>query len=436
MNWRRGAASMLLSAGLTVPVQAAEDIAPYKMVRSLQIVQDQIANGDHAALPMQQKLLELTDQRFRSATEKDFEDPRNRSALLVWGMSGGNPTTVEVTLSKLQLEGDDAVVGKGILAYMRGQVQRAAAILNPINPMARRDDTGAFLALVKGSIMGGKSPEAGLKLMDQARLLAPGTLVEEAAIRRSLPLVLTMKMPDRFLRLAEQYTRRFLRSPYASEFADAFVEGLVMFHDEIDEKQIDRIVSLMSPAQQEAIYLRLARRSTIKGQIDRSAFASENARKAMQDSAQGADPRAMLYKAIASITSENIEEVLARLEGVDPSELSPRDRRLLLAARAIATEVLAPPDMQETSATTEEPAGGESMEADGDIAPAAHGADGHDAMPAAAQTAQPASKKPATEAGAEGEVAGDGEDPQSELALSVRAKLEEVDRLLSEEDEK
>lgn len=429
MNWRARAAAVLLSAVLPLAAQAADDIAPYKMVRSLQIVQDQIANGDHASLPMQQKLLELTDARFRSAGKAEFEDPRNLSALLVWAMSGGNPTTVEVALSRLDLQGDDAVIGKGVMAYMRGQLVRAAAILDPIDPMTRPDDTGAFIALVKGSIIGGKSPAPALKLMDQARLLAPGTLVEEAALRRSLPLVLTMRQPDRFLRLAEQYTRRFLRSPYASEFADAFVEGLVTFHDDIDESEIDTIVSLMSPPQQEAIYLRLARRSTIKGQIERSAFASEKARRAMEDTEQGADPRAMLYEAIASITSENIEEVLARLEGVDPGQLSPRDRRLLLAARAIAAEVLAPPETAppaaETAAAEEAAAEGTPVEpAQAAPAPAAPTPD-EPAVPAglAELAAQPA------------DVAADQTESNA-LMTSVRSKLDEVDRLLSGEKQK
>ena len=427
MNWRARAASVLLSACLPIAAQAADDIAPYKMVRSLQIVQDQIANGDHASLPMQQKLLELTDARFRSAGKADFEDPRNLSALLVWAMSGGNPTTVEVTLSRLQLEGDDAVVGKGVLAYMRGQLVRAAAILDPIDPMARRDDTGAFIALVKGSIIGGKSPAPALELMDQARLLAPGTLVEEAALRRSLPLVLTMRQPDRFLRLSEQYTRRFLRSPYASEFADAFVEGLVTFHDDIDEAQIDTIVSLMSPPQQEAIYLRLARRSTIKGQIDRSAFASEKARKTMQDTEQGADPRAMLYQAIASITSENIEEVLARLKDVDPGELSPRDRRLLLAARAIAAEVLAPPESEQPPVEEGETEEAAAVETPAEAAP----------EPAAAPPpGEPAVPAGLTEMAAEAGIVAADQTESNALMTSVRSKLDEVDRLLSGEKQK
>jgi chemotaxis protein MotC len=148
----------------------------------------------------------------------------------------------------------------------------------------------------------------------------------------------------------------------------------------------------------------------------------------MQDTEQGADPRAMLYQAIASITSENIEEVLARLKDVDPGELSPRDRRLLLAARAIAAEVLAPP---------EPPAEGN----EGDVA---------DAAPAAAnavtvveavadQSTQPAPRTiPAglKELAAEAGVVAADQAKSDALMTSIRSKLDEVDRLLSGEKPK
>ena len=46
-------------------------------------------------MPMQAKLLEMTDARLREADAEDFKDPKNFRALLVYGMSGGNPATVE-----------------------------------------------------------------------------------------------------------------------------------------------------------------------------------------------------------------------------------------------------------------------------------------------------------------------------------------------------
>ena len=54
------------------------------MVRSLQLVQDRIAGGDHAALPMQRKLLEMIDAALRAAEPDDFE--RRTTSARCWSM--------------------------------------------------------------------------------------------------------------------------------------------------------------------------------------------------------------------------------------------------------------------------------------------------------------------------------------------------------------
>ncbi|PSM18869.1 chemotaxis protein MotC [Nitratireductor sp. StC3] len=426
----------LIATGPATAIAQGAAMAPFKVVRSLQLVQDRLARGDHAALPMQRKLLELTDERFRAVTRKEFEDRRNFTALMVYAMSGGNPATLDVVLSRTMPAGTDRALGLGVLAYMRGQLPKAAQALADIDPMALDPEVGAYLALVKGSIVALSQPGKALGFMDQARLLAPGTLVEEAALRRSLPACITLNQPERFMTVAEQYTRRFLRSPYASEFADAFVEGLVAFHDRIGTREIDRIVSLMRPAQQEAIYLRLARRSTIKGQTERSAFASTRAREVARKTDEPEDPRAVLYAALASITSENARDVVATLEKVDPAALSPRDRRLFQAARAIAAEMLAPPAAPAGPAPDAQAPG----PAPRLVAPAEPPAEAAVA-PLPEPTAEPT--VPATDEpgpAATETAAAPGEDDEayrqgSELVTSVREKLEAIDRMLEEQQE-
>ena len=62
------------------------DLEPYQMVRSLELVQDRIAAGDEAALPMQRKLLEMIDAKLLATPPAGFEDPRNFDALLVYAI--------------------------------------------------------------------------------------------------------------------------------------------------------------------------------------------------------------------------------------------------------------------------------------------------------------------------------------------------------------
>ena len=116
---RRGLSlAALASLGLAGPALAEGDtqLEPYQMVRSLQLVQDRIASGDDAALPMQRKLLEMIDKRLREASSQDFVDERNYQAMLVYAMSGGNPATIDRLLSKLHLDETDRALGTGILA--------------------------------------------------------------------------------------------------------------------------------------------------------------------------------------------------------------------------------------------------------------------------------------------------------------------------------
>lgn len=409
------AACMLLSALGTAPA-ADGALEPYKMVRSLQLVQDRLARGDHAAMPMQRKLLEIIDERFRNSTAEDYADARNFNGLLAYAMSGGNPTTLEVVLSRLSLEGDDLTISRGILAYMKGELARAAQLLAPVDPLSEDPDRAAFLALLKGSIMTALQPATALALMDQARLLAPGTLVEEAALRRSLSLCISLGDSECFMRAADRYTRRFLRSPYASEFADSFVEGVITFHDPIGPSRIEEIVGLMNPAQQEAVYLRLARRSTIKGQIERSNFASEKARELTRETEDGEDPRATLYALMSSITSENVAEVTEKLNRIDPAQLSPRDRRLLAAARAIAADVVAPPK----PSLAPDPQGAPPAKAA--ALPQPTGADADHAPGRTPPVADPVLPDEQDDGGA-----------GAALVENVRAKLEAIDRLLDKE---
>ena len=104
--------------------------------------------------------------------------------------------------------------------------------------MAYTPDIAMYLALVKGSMLAEAEPRNALALLDRARLLAPGTLVEEAALRRSIAVATTLGDAKRFLRLSEQYVRAYLRSPYASQFADAFVAGVVTLNATIDRQAV------------------------------------------------------------------------------------------------------------------------------------------------------------------------------------------------------
>lgn len=389
----RALAALVALCGATTARADGEDagLQPYQLVRSLQLLQDRIADGDQAALPLQKKMLELVDQRLKAADDKTLRQERNVRAALTYGMSGGNPATLANVLRNPVVSVEDKTIGQGILAYIRGNSDIARKALEKTDPTSYPAEIGAFLALVKGSVTSRTDAKAALRQLDLARLLGPGTLVEEAALRRSLALHAFLKDPDRFLMAAEQYARRFLRSPYAGQFADSLVTGVLDLHDHIDLARLEGITKLMDADQRKVIYLRLARRATVDGLTEFAAFA---AKMAGEDSTTP-DARAALYSKLSGLTSDNVEETASSLRTIDRQQLSESDVKLLDAAQAVMTQMTAPPeagvgdgnDTAAPEATTEEPktaqeqalAGVDPTKPDSQAAP--NDASGHDSAP-------------------------------------------------------
>lgn len=339
-------AASLAGAGLialiaaTVPEHAraseAPGLEPYQMVRCLQLVQDRIASGDQASLPMQRRLLEMTDERMRTADPASFKDPKNFRALLIYAMSGGNPLTIEQVVSRLTLEESDRQLAQGIIDYLRGKPKGTIDALATINPLTETSELGAFLALVKGSVSVADQPEQAIKLFDQARLMSPGTLVEEAALRRSVALAPRIGDGARFLRSSVQYVRNYLRSPYASQFADAFVAGVVSLNGQVNFDALAEVTAMMDAEQEKVVYLRIARRAAIDGLGELSTFAARKAEQGRDGQRNDNDPRAQLYSGLSGVTSG---DMLDKLGNIDRSKLSKGDRALLEAVEAIASEV-------------------------------------------------------------------------------------------------
>jgi chemotaxis protein MotC len=250
-------------------------------------------------------------------------------------------------------------------------------------------------------------------------------LVEEAALRRSIAVAATLGDMKRFLRLSEQYVRVYLHSPYAGQFADAFVAGVVALNATIDRQGVVDIAALMEPDQEKVIYLRIARRAAIDGFIDLAAFAATHA-EGVED-----DPRAELYSSLSSVTSGTVEDVLEKLAGIDRARLSANDQQLLDAAGAITREMSVAPAGTKAAGAATEPAEVRSVGPE-PLAPAHDNAVPADHQPAqlpvetvSAPTEQSRSRGPSKAVDATVEQA-------QAMVAATRAKLADIDKLLGD----
>lgn len=333
---------ILLPGGLRAEGQ--DGLVPYKMLRSLEFIQDSVVAGDSSAGEMQRFMLSTIDERLRSADKTVFDDSRNVDAALIYAMSGGNPDTLEYLMSR-DINGNfDNRVADVLRKYLNGKGLLVVNTLADIAKEYRDKKIGPYLSLVAANVMSAKNPKEALKLYDWARLTAPGTIVEESALRRSLALSADAGLVPQGLGYAARYTRRFLHSPYASQFADLFVQ-LVVDHDaDVKQQDIIDILSFMDPPRQREVYLRMARRAAIAGKADLAAMAAVHAQAIVNDGTDAFSALAGFYGGVAGVSTPDMGAAIRKIDQMPAGELNQQDRALREAARMVADEITRAPD--------------------------------------------------------------------------------------------
>ncbi|ASP79233.1 chemotaxis protein MotC [Sinorhizobium meliloti] len=423
-------AASALAAPLALGIARAngtEELTPYKMIRSLQYVQDSVVLGDHSAIEMQRFMLGAIDERLRAADPSAFRDPRNVDAALVYVMSGGNPATLDL-LADRDIEGNfDSRVTDALRQYLNGKGPLIVENLTKAAPEYKNSRIGPYLFLILGNAMSQQDPIEAMKHYDWARLTAPGTIIEEAALRRSVSLAARAGLPEKGFRYALNYARRYLTSPYASQFADVFVELAVAHFDEAADGRVSEILSFMDSARQREVYLRVARRAAIAGNQALARLASRRAEELAGDDSSRSQVLASFYEGLAAVPSADVFSAAEALEAIPDEKLSPRDRALREAAKAVADAVVRPPlgesPAQAPAPIAERPAGEQS-----ELAAEESGS-------GMSPFGQPVEESPrrTSEMTAEADAAAPGDPAFDGFLASGRSKIDEIDALLKGE---
>ena len=396
--------------------QSPDNLMPYSMLRSLQFVQDSVVLGDHSAAEMQRFMLTTIDERLRDAPPSIFADPRNVDAALIYAMSGGNPATLELLVAK-DVDGNfDTRVADALRKYLSGRGTLIAKGLGAMVPEYRKTRIGPYLALISGNVTLAQDPVAALKFYDIARLEAPGTIVEEAALRRSLAIAVEDGDATQGFKYAQRYARRFLHSPYASQFADLIVALSVRRYEHIEEATITDTVALMDADRQRETYLRMARMATVAGKEKLARMAATRAKDLSTGLPVVDGAPANLYESLANIGTPDIVSAIKTITSIPDEHLSDRDKILRDAAKAIAEEVVRPPVASAAS-----------------LQPGTTGWEGEATLPVA--------EAPSSEPQAEGSgiwrnptpVMEDLSPEYKSTVSSGRSKLDEIDALLKKE---
>ncbi|AMJ62640.1 hypothetical protein [Bosea sp. PAMC 26642] len=339
---------VLLLCLLATPAAFAQDGTassvpqPYQLMRTLQSLQNEAATGNRAAHAAQGRLLRDLEQPLMQQDATVWADPRNTRAIVQYVLSGGQPGVLQELLKRGEPAGLPAGLAPGALAYVMGDLAQAKTLLMPLDPAGLHESLAGQLALVQASLIMRSDQKQALKLLDQARLLAPGSLVEEGALRRAVFIAAEINELDRLEKATAQYIRRFDRSVYADNFRQSFATGLVSFDIGRDPAKFPQLVATLRAfdrEQQRAVLLIIARDALVKGRFEQARRAAEEVAK-LPGGDQATVARASLYTAAARIALDRGDGALDTLKRIDPHRLAPVEQEIHRTALRIAAQIV------------------------------------------------------------------------------------------------
>lgn len=353
MVMHKFAKSLLVGAvcvSVLLPMRSAlaqnlDSSAPlYTLVRSLQYVQDTVVSGDFSAMEMQRFLLEQVDRKLREAQPEDFDDPRNVDAALIYAMSGGNPKTLDLVVAQDKYGYFDEEITGIMRAYLNGLIPTTKKPIEEIVDDYLNTAIGPYVALIAANVKAAAKDIKSVELFNLARLVAPGSLIEEAALRRSILISINHTEFDQALSLAHIYARRFNKSPYNVQFSQLIIEMIVQNLDNIDETLVDEVIAYLPVKQQKAIYLRIARTGVVNGNDVMAVKAREKAHLFEGERNVYYNMMADLYASINEMPKGETKKLLEDIANIKRRSLAPIDRPLHDAAMLLAEQILSLPD--------------------------------------------------------------------------------------------
>jgi chemotaxis protein MotC len=315
---------------------------PYELVRALQAVQDGIAKGDPAAHGSHILLIRQIGEKFLAADPGVWSNPQNGQAVVIYMLSGGAPQIVrKLPRDKINV---DARLFDGALAYVEGHQDEARDLLKDVKPRTIPSGMGGQVALVQGALLARSEASLAIERLDDARLLLPGTLVEEAALRREILLVGQAEDFDKFEFLTLAYIRHYRNSIYSGDFWQRFSMGLTQSSLALDDRRFARVSGLLEQidrASRLKLYLVIARAALVRGRLTVGRLAGERALTLSADDTADRERAHFLRGASRALTDE-YDGGLAELKALDRSKLAERDVLLLNATVQLALDVRKP----------------------------------------------------------------------------------------------
>lgn len=321
-----------------------------RAARALYQFQQQTVLGNQAATAEHHSFAREIGLKLTRQAKLVRSTSQIRLAIIKYVLSGGSFGVLERLLHENAFPEVELALAQGTLAYAKGDRAEAAEHLSKVNPRALTVSLGGQVALVQAMLTGQADWQTSLSLSHEARLLSPGTIVEETALRLALELAIVGGDRHQFERTAMRYLFRFPQSLYSMAVHSRMARVLVASNDAETAsslKWLSQLASALPSERRRALLLEIAELALRGGRV---AVAEHAARLASEDSeGMSNKDRAQLLaiQGAAMLFGPRRDQAMQLLQVANGVHSSGEVAELIAAARALLAKIEAPPFVSE-----------------------------------------------------------------------------------------
>ena len=341
--WTTGHLNFILTRGIepAMGVPNTNGRAPRNallLVRKLSRIHDEMAKGNQAAVSQLDEIDIGISGQFEQFDRVDWQSSKNVEAMMTYVLSGGKAEIVENFVEAKTATAEQLALAKGAMHFSMHRPETALKLIGGVDPRTMERSLAGPMALALASLHATEEPQRGVQLFDEARLQAPGTAIEEAAIRREVPLLLKQGDIRRAMGLASRYVRSFGRSVFAKKFYQDLATGLAA-SDESEAVAAIEEVSVSIEREPDDIradlYLKVSRAAVVSGKLNLCKKAATKIIVMLPDGSPSKS-KAQLYSAAASAPTEDARTAFVDLDAVPLGDLDTDEIAIREAAKTIA----------------------------------------------------------------------------------------------------
>lgn len=207
------------------------ELQPYQLIRSVILEKEKILNGNGMSVNEFNKYMGLVGRTILDHKFGDSHDRRNIQYISLFIIMGGDVRLPSTTIQKLQLADVEIKILQSAILFNRGEFERARRILGEIDVNNIDRILAGAISLLRASVEIDRDDKVVNRFYDLARLFAPGTQFDEAALRGQILFNIRKNQTGNIRPLLRLYNSRFKQSPFADSFRKKAMTELLKLND-------------------------------------------------------------------------------------------------------------------------------------------------------------------------------------------------------------